>query len=154
GVPPKLYAASLSAKHGDRISGDDLREIAREIARENPDYNLATIAKYCGVTRQTVSRWVSDITERRREVREVRALLLSRAGWSYPRIGEFLGVDQKTAWNDVNADISPSLAEDLLREAAEGLPIDADADGWWRLMLRDWGVYELMRKHNNLTQMT
>ena len=29
-----------------------------------------------------------------------------------------------------------------------------DADGEHRLMLREWGVYELMRKHNNLTQMT
>src|SRR5687768_7668006 len=32
GVPAKLYAASLSAKHGDRITGEDAREIAREIA--------------------------------------------------------------------------------------------------------------------------
>lgn len=29
-----------------------------------------------------------------------------------------------------------------------------DARGEHRLMLRDWGVYELMRKHNNLTQMS
>ena len=29
-----------------------------------------------------------------------------------------------------------------------------DDHRWNRLMLRDWGVYELMRKHNNLTQMT
>ncbi len=29
-----------------------------------------------------------------------------------------------------------------------------DAAGPHRLMLRDWGVYELMRKHNNLTSMT
>lgn len=29
-----------------------------------------------------------------------------------------------------------------------------DAAGEHRLMLRDWGVYELMRKHNNLTQMS
>jgi hypothetical protein len=29
-----------------------------------------------------------------------------------------------------------------------------DAVGEHRLMLRDWGVYELMRKHNNLTEMS
>lgn len=29
-----------------------------------------------------------------------------------------------------------------------------DERGEHRLMLRDWGVYELMRKHNNLTQMS
>ncbi len=29
-----------------------------------------------------------------------------------------------------------------------------DEAGEHRLMLREWGVYELMRKHNNLTQMT
>ncbi|MBX6749995.1 MAG: DUF4326 domain-containing protein [Micromonosporaceae bacterium] len=127
GVPPKVYAASLSAKHGDRISGEDLREIAREVARENPDFNLVTLAKYFGVTRQTVSRWVSDITERRREVRKVRALLLARAGWSMQQIANHLGVGKATAVEDVNSDISDRLSEDLLREAAEGLPIDAEA---------------------------
>ncbi|MDG4784331.1 hypothetical protein O7626_39530 [Micromonospora sp. WMMD1102] len=30
----------------------------------------------------------------------------------------------------------------------------ADDRGPHRLMLRDWGVYELMRKHNNLTQLS
>lgn len=127
GVPAKLYAASLSAKHGDRITGDDAREIAREIAAANPDYSMATIAKYLGITRQTVGKWVGDITERRREVRKVKALLLARAGWSQRQIGEALGVDHKTVGSDVNADVSPQLGEDILREAAEGLPIDGDA---------------------------
>jgi len=128
GVPPKLYAASLSAKHGDRISGDDLREIAREIARENPDYNLATIAKYCGVTRQTVSRWVGDITERRESVQACRVVLLARAGWKQAEIAEHLGMSQPTVSRiqNVKAD-NLNMTEDLLREAAEGLPIDVEA---------------------------
>lgn len=127
GVPAKLYAASLSRKHGDRVTGSDLREIAREIATANPDYNLVTIAKYSGVTRQTVGKWVGDITERRREVRKVRALLLKRAGWSNVKIGEYLDVSEGSIRSDVSDDISTSLTEDLLREAADGLPIDAGA---------------------------
>lgn len=127
GVPAKLYAASLSAKHGDRIAREDLAAIAREIAMENPDYNLVTIAKYAGVTRQTVSRWVGDITERRREIRKVRALLLTRAGWSNRKAALALGVDESVVRADVKDDISPHLTEDLLREAAEGLPVNGEA---------------------------
>ncbi len=126
GVPAKLYAASLSRKHGDRVATSDLRAIAREIAMENPDYNQMTIAKYAGVTRQTVGKWVGDITERRQVVRRVQALLLTRAGWSQRQIADHLGVAQKTVSNDVNADISTQLGEDVLREAADGLPINAD----------------------------
>lgn len=129
GVPGKLFAASLSARHGDRIRGDELKQIAREIAEENPDYNLQTIAKYAAVTRQTVSKWVGDIVEHRLEVRKVKVLLLSRAGWSQRQIADELGVAQKTVSNDVNADILTQLSEELLREAAQGLPeaIDAEA---------------------------
>lgn len=128
GVPAKLFAASLSAKHGDRINGDELKAIAREIAEANPDYDLKTIAKYSAVTRQTVSKWVGDIVEHRRNVRQVAALLLSRAGWSQRQIADFLGVAQKTVSNDVNADILTHVTEELLREAAAGLPSTVDAE--------------------------
>lgn len=128
GVPAKLYAASLSTKHGDRINGDELKAIAREIAEANPDYDLKTIAKYSGVTRQTISKWVGDIVEHRRNVRQVVALLLSRAGWSQRQIADHLGVAQKTVSNDVNADILTHVTEDLLREAAADLPSSIDAD--------------------------
>lgn len=126
GVPPKLFAASLSAKHGDRIKHDELKVIAREIAEDNPDYNLQTIAKYAAVTRQTVSKWVGDILDRRRQVRKIQALLLSRVGWSNVQIAEFVGVSEGTVRSDVKDDIPTS--EDLLREAAAGLPDGIDVD--------------------------
>jgi hypothetical protein len=128
GVPAKLFAASLSAKHGDRIKGDELKTIAREIAESNPDYDLKTIAKYSGVTRQTVSKWVGDIVEHRREVRKVRALLLSRAGWSTRQIADFLGVSTGSAFSDVNGDIAEHLDEGVLREAADGMPESIDVE--------------------------
>lgn len=127
-VPAKLFAASLSARHGDRISGEELRAIAREIAESNPDYDLKTIARYASVTRQTVSKWVGDIVEHRLEVRKVKALLLARAGWSVRQITDHLGVSKSQVSRDVNDDIAGQLREDLLREAAEGLPAELDVD--------------------------
>jgi len=128
GVPAKLFAASLSAKHGDRIKGDELKTIAREIAESNPDYDLKTIAKYSGVTRQTVSKWVGDIVEHRRNVRQVTALLLTRAGWSARQVADFLGVNHSTVVRDVNDDILHHLTEELLREGAAALPESVDAE--------------------------
>jgi len=127
-VPAKLFTASLSAKHGDRISGDELRAIAREIAEHNPDYDQQTIASYARVTRQTVAKWVGDIVERRRLVRRIAALLLARLGWSQRQIAEHLGVGQKTVSRDVNDDILTQLTEDVLREAAALLPSEIDAE--------------------------
>jgi hypothetical protein len=128
GVPAKLYAASLSTKHGDRISGDDLRSIAREVAWANPDFDIKTIARYCGVTRQTASKWVSDIVEHRRAVRKVRALILSRAGWSMVQIAELVGAAKSVVVGDVNSDISDHLTEELLREAATEIPESVDVE--------------------------
>lgn len=129
GIPAKLFAASLSAKHGDRIKGDELKLIAREIAEENPDYDLKTIASYSGVTRQTVSKWVGDIIEHRREVRKLKALLLSRAGWSVRQIADFLSMGKTQVSADVNDDISGHIDETMLREAADGMPDEIDVDG-------------------------
>jgi hypothetical protein len=126
GVPAKLYAASLSAKHGDRVSGEELREIAREIATANPDYDLQTIARYSGVTRKTVGKWVGDITERRRLVRKAQTLILRQMDWPQANIAAQVGVSQRQVSSDLEEMRNdPSLlTEDLLREAAELLPMD------------------------------
>lgn len=124
GVPAKLYAASLSVRHGEVLADKDKRQVAREIAESNPDYSMVMIASYLAASRQTVSRYVGDLVERRREVRKAQATLLDRAGWSHRQIGEHLGVDHKTVGSDVTSNISPQ-PEEILREAAKDLPIDA-----------------------------
>lgn len=127
GVPAKLYAASLSTRHGDRIARTDLAEIAREIARENPDYSLESIARYCGVTRKTVSKWVGDITERRRAIRRTQVMILRQVGWPQANIATQVGVTQQLVSLDLQEmGKDPSLVtEDLLAEAAALLPLDA-----------------------------
>lgn len=125
GMPAKLYAASLSVKHGDRIARDDLAAIAREIATANPDYNLSTIAKLFGVTRQTVSRWVGDVVARRQAVLTACALLLATMGWKQVDIANQLGVSQQTVSRTQNVKADKlSIDEDLLAEAASILPMD------------------------------
>jgi transcriptional regulator with XRE-family HTH domain len=126
-VPAKLYAASLSSRHGDPLNVEDKREIAREIATANPDFSVVIIAKHLGITRQTASKYVSDITERRKSVRQVRALLLTRSGWTTRQVGDHLGVNASTVLRDVNDDVLQQLSEELLREAASDLPIDAES---------------------------
>jgi transcriptional regulator with XRE-family HTH domain len=122
GEPPLLYAATLSARHGDRITGKDMQRVTRQVATDHPDYPMVKLAKMLGVTRQTVSKWASDITERRRDIRKVKALLLDRAGWSLRQIGDFLSISKDQVSTDVNDDITRHLSEDILREALEGLP--------------------------------
>jgi hypothetical protein len=121
-MPPLLYAASLSTRHGDRISGKSLQQVVIKVVTDHPDYPMVKLAKVLGVTRQTVSKWGGPITERRRTIRKVRALLLDRAGWSLRQIGEFLGVSKDQVSTDVSDDITRHLTEDQLQEALTGLP--------------------------------
>ena len=55
GVPVKLYAASLSSKHGDRLKGAEAKALAREIYEANPDFKIKTIAEYLGVSMGSAS---------------------------------------------------------------------------------------------------
>lgn len=110
GVPEKLFAASFSVKHGDRIARADLKVLAREILVANPEYSNKDIAARCGVSLNTLTGWVGDLTERRLLVRKVQAQLLLAGGWTQERAGKALGVTQQTITNDSKLGIACNFA--------------------------------------------
>jgi hypothetical protein len=112
--------------HASRVDRASPEQVARDTVTGNPEFSMQVVARYCGVTRQTVGKWCGDITERRRIVRKVKALLLTRAGWTARDAGELLGVEHSTVVRDVSDDKSHHLSEDLLREALEGLPPECE----------------------------
>lgn len=128
GVPEKLFSASLSVKHGDRIKGEELRRIAREIITKDAAFNINTVARLCGVTRQTVANWVRDIVDYRRDVRRLRAYIMSVAGMTQQQIADFLDMSQKQVSNDVKSDILTILTEPMVRDAIEELPQGIDGE--------------------------
>lgn len=123
---PKLYAASLSARHGDRMSMSDCKAVAREEVSANPDANLAVVARMLGVHASTVGRWCSDIGEHQKQLRQVKAILLTAAGWSQRKAADLLGVAQMTVNSDLQLQI-PVHLEDLIAEVLPDLPPECAA---------------------------
>jgi hypothetical protein len=91
GVPVKLFAASLSARHGDRLENADAKRLAREIATDSPDYDMASIARLLSFKYSTVASWVSDIVAKNREQRMAWVRRLRLLGWTQQEIGDALG---------------------------------------------------------------
>lgn len=100
GMPVKLYAASLSARHGDRMAIADLRDVCREVYEANPEYKQADVAKLLGIKQQRVSEFVGDILAVRREERKAKVQRLARLGWSDLEIADLLDVSYKTVERD------------------------------------------------------
>jgi hypothetical protein len=94
GVPVKLYAASLSTKHGDRIKPAERKAIAREIMEENPDFTLATLAEYLGISLGSSHSYVADLLARRKETQKMIAFRLNLLGWTQQEVSEKVGVSQ------------------------------------------------------------
>lgn len=128
GIPPKLFSASLSVKHGDRIKGEELRRIAREIITNDSTFNINTVSKFLGVSRQTAGNWVRDIVDYRRDVRALTARIMATAGVTQQQIADHLGVSRPQIVSDVKADISDKLNESMLRDAIAGLPAGIDGE--------------------------
>jgi DNA modification methylase/predicted transcriptional regulator/uncharacterized ParB-like nuclease family protein len=101
GVPVKLFAASLSARHGDRMSNGDLRDVVRETYTTNPEFKQKDVAALLAVSPARVSEFASDILAKRREERRAKALRLTRLGWTQEQIAARLGVSQPTVNGDI-----------------------------------------------------
>jgi len=102
GVPAKIFAGSLSARHGDRLTLGDLRSIVREAYETDPTLKQQVVADMFGIRRQAVSEMVSDILAREKEQRAGAALRLSMLGWTQTEIAGHSGTTQKTVSNDLS----------------------------------------------------
>jgi len=91
-----LEAAECNTRHGDRLSPKDKKQIARDIARSDPEgtWTEEALAEKLGVIRQTVNTWISDIRARQRSGREIVIIRLNRLGWTQEQIAEIAGMTQ------------------------------------------------------------
>lgn len=109
GVPPLLYAAGLSSRHGVILSNRQKQDIAHDVYAADPDMALTVISEQLAVSEATVRRWVDDIIQarknqetRRIEVRRGAVVLLAGVGgWTQQAMGDLYGVDRTSVVNDL-----------------------------------------------------
>jgi DNA modification methylase len=97
GMSAKYYAASLSARHGDRLSNADIKEIAEGEFEADPQLDPVKWGRGLGVSKSTVYRWVSHILERERADRASKAWRLSKLGWRQEAIAAKLNVKDRSS---------------------------------------------------------
>lgn len=102
GMTAKYYAASLSARHGDRLSNADIKEIAEAEFEANPQLDPVKWGRGLGISKSTVYRWVSHILEREKADRASKAWRLSKLGWTYREIAARLGIGKSQVEEDVS----------------------------------------------------
>jgi DNA modification methylase len=121
GIPPKLYAASFSTRHGDKIPTAERKAIAREIFEENPDFTLELISQYLDVSKSSAGDYVSDIRARRREQQKMIAYRLHRLGWTQQEVAEAIGISQPTYSEQFLSEF-PGLENPIKKLLTDGIP--------------------------------
>jgi DNA modification methylase len=97
GMSKKYYAATLSSHHGDRLSSKEIESLAIEEFTRDATLDPKLWGERLGVSQRTVYNWVSDILNKAKIGREIKAWRLSRLGWTGDEIGEKLGISRKSA---------------------------------------------------------
>lgn len=120
GTPIKLYAASLSSTHGDRIKGAEAKALAREIMDANPKFGVKELAQAFAVSIGTAHGWVSDILARDKETQQAIVMRLDMLGWTQDEMGTAIGVTQGRAAQKL-LEIS-DLKKLIVSSVASGLP--------------------------------
>lgn len=99
-----LESAKFNTSHGDRLSSNDKKTVAREIASTDPEnrWTEDALAEKLGITRQTVNIWISDIRARQKTGRNTVIIRLNRLGWPQEQIAKITGMTQGTIAQIIN----------------------------------------------------
>ena len=109
GMSLVYFAATLSSRHGFRMSNADLKALA--LAEFDPSLHEGDDAwempdaqewgRGLGLSKSTVYEWVSHFLNRARATRATKAVRLAALGWTHAEIAEVLGVGRSTITEDV-----------------------------------------------------
>mgnify|MGYP000274194286 CR=1 FL=1 len=96
-IPLLLESARCNTVHGDRLTANDKKQVARDIAAKDPEckYTEDALSEKLGVTRQTINIWISDIRARQKTNRNSIIIRLSLLGWTQGKISERVGINQQ-----------------------------------------------------------
>ncbi len=89
-----LESANANITHGDRLTSNDKKRVARDIAASDPDcrWTEEAMSEKLGITRQAVNTWISDIRARQKAGRNIIIMRLSRLGWTHEQISGITGL--------------------------------------------------------------
>jgi hypothetical protein len=88
GIPVKLYALSLSTKHGLRVADADRRETAREIYENNLGFPMKRLIEFLGVTHRKARDYFKDLLAKFEDDKNSVIIKLKMLGWSQEEISE------------------------------------------------------------------
>ncbi|WP_304511923.1 MerR family transcriptional regulator [Desulfobacula sp.] len=91
-----LESAQSNISHGDRLSTNDKKRVARDIALSDPECSVreTALAEKLGVSQQSVNLWISDIRARQRTSRDSTIIRLGRLGWTQDKISDKVGLSR------------------------------------------------------------
>jgi hypothetical protein len=131
----RLRAGELNSSHGDRMSREDYMELAKQIAKDDPDHKISSgeMSKAWHWSDRTVRDWVKDIRASQQAKRNKIIYKLSLLGWSTREIEQIIEVSDTTVTrllqNGEIAKMKQSISDWLFQgktvsEAAEKLEIE------------------------------
>ena len=139
GVPAKLFAASFSTNHGDRITVADRKAIAREVFETHPDFKLRELAQYLDISKSRAGDFTADIRARRKEQQKMTAYRLHRLGWTQEEIAEVVGITRDSYTSSFLCGF-PDLEKDTKNLLAEGHPHLDVAERYNMPLILAWAI--------------
>lgn len=111
GIPVKLYALSLSTKHGLRVADTDRRETAREIYENNLGFPMKRLIEFLGVTHRKARGYVEDLLAKFEDDKNSVMLRLDMLGWTQEEISQKL----QELWPDAKGTTRESVSKALVK---------------------------------------
>lgn len=109
GIPKKLYAISLSSRHGLRPKNSEKKNVAKDAYKEKPGIAVKILAQYIGVSEPTAKKYIEDLIAEFDENKRSVIMRLDMLGWTQQEISDKL----KELWPDAKGTSRVSVTEFL-----------------------------------------